>query len=279
MHGKVSSAALQVSSTVIGQKVNRPSLEAITSAERATYHALVHKGHLQLAMVPRANGYHRTDSQQMSFAPFAQVLRNPVPMHMAAHMAQQWLSRDHQLQAHIAALPLATPLKGSPTATPVSGRQLAHRPPGPAHQQTESAILANMHSLYSTPPSGNSTPALVQNQTLGFANHAQLLRAKLSPLVTLENGGGGGLSRAMDPSLVSLGPVPATAGIESDRDKKPGTARLPFMGHVSSSRIHCGAPDTICKQASTAPSSPTGMRTFFEIEDMWKFRPSGKTNN
>lgn len=176
----------------------------------------------QMSMAPRTNGNPRTEAYQMPFPGFS---RNPVQM----HLAQQSMIRDLQLQAHIASLPLATPLKGSPTGTPASGRQFALRTGGPAHQQTESAILANMHSLYSTSPSGNATPATAQNQIMGFANHAQLLRAKLSPLVTPENGG---LSRAMDQPMSSPCPVPATAAMQIDGEKKAQATRLPFMGHV-----------------------------------------------
>lgn len=179
----------------------------------------------QVPMSLQANAYPVNDPYQTPFSAFSS--RQPMQM----HMAQQWMNRDLQLQAHIAALPLATPLKGSPTGTPLSGRQVAHRPAAPVHHQTESAVLANMHSLYSTSPPGNATPALAQNQMMGFANHAQLLRARLSPLVNLADGG---LSRAMDQPMESPNPVPATAIIENQAEKKPDLNKLPFMGHVSS---------------------------------------------
>lgn len=135
-------------------------------------------------------------------------------------------NRDLQLQAHIASLPLATPLRGSPTGTP-GGGMFAARPAGLTQQATESNVLGNLPGLFSQPSSGLCTPSQPQNLAAGFANHAQLLRAKLSPLVT---GEGMGLSRALEQPTRSA--VPATAFSAGDSDKPFAATKLPFMGHV-----------------------------------------------
>jgi hypothetical protein len=68
---------------------------------------------------------------------------------------------------------------------------------------------------------------------MGFANHAQLLCAKLSPLVDFKDGI---LSRPLDQSVTNQGPVPATA-LVANTEQKPAMTKLPFMGHVSI-RLH-----------------------------------------
>jgi hypothetical protein len=124
----------------------------------------------------------------------------------------------------------ATPLKGSPTATPASGQMFTGRPVGLTHQLTDSNVHANLQGQ-SQPSSGTCTPSHPQTlAAAGFANHAQLLRAKLSPLVT-RTGEGMGLSRAMEHPTVSS--VPGTAFCVGDTDRSLGATRLPFMGHVS----------------------------------------------
>lgn len=160
-----------------------------------------------------------------------QEVERPASYHPAlggqAPSAPKWANRDLQLQAYIASLPLATPLKGSPTATPGSGKMYPPKPVGLTHQATESNVLATMQSLFSTPSSGACTPAQPQTLAAGFATHAQLLRAKLSPLVTEESAG---LSRAMEKPMASS--VPGTAFSIADNDRMPGATKLPFMGHV-----------------------------------------------
>lgn len=151
---------------------------------------------------------------QLLPSPNGEVIRQGIRTHMGerpaaynpalsaqAPLVPKWANRDLQLQAYIASLPLATPLKGSPTATPASGKMYLPRPIGLAHQATESNVLATMQSLFSTPSSGACTPDQPQTLAAGFANHAQLLRAKLSPLVTEESEG---FSRAMEKPMASL---------------------------------------------------------------------------
>jgi hypothetical protein len=146
--------------------------------------------------------------------------------------APKWANRDLQLQAHIASLPLATPLKGSPTGTPRSGQMFTGRLVGLPHQPTDFNAHADVQGL-SQPSSGTCTPSHPQTlAAAGFANHAQLLRAKLSPLVT---GDGMGLSRAMEPPTVSS--VPGTTFSAADTDRSLGATRLPFMGHVSTQAL------------------------------------------
>lgn len=164
---------------------------------------------------------HSRQQQELQASYFHPHMTGPAPL------APRWTNRDLQLQAYISSLPLATPLKGSPTATPGSSKVYATGPAGPSRHQTETTILATMQNLYSTPSSGACTPSQPQHSAAGFANHAQLLRAKLSPLVTGESLG---LSRAMERPAASS--VPGTAFSTGNIEAKPSATKLPFMGHV-----------------------------------------------
>ncbi|KAJ9097751.1 hypothetical protein QFC21_004789 [Naganishia friedmannii] len=137
----------------------------------------------------------------------------------------------------VAALPLATPLKGSPTASP-KANDLLNSEVQPQSGPTTSRLPSALGSALSIGTVSFSSDKFL---TAEFADHAQQLRGRLSPLASSEPAG---LSATTATSAT-------TAYTEANPFSPPED--FAFLGH-----------------AATAPSSPTGMKFSVIAEGGWR---------
>ncbi|KAJ9124051.1 hypothetical protein QFC22_000844 [Naganishia vaughanmartiniae] len=140
----------------------------------------------------------------------------------------------------IAALPLATPLKGSPTATPRVND--LHN----SEIQIQSVVLNSSRLLPATGSDGSLFPQTMSSGaasfspdqfiTAEFADHAQQLRARLSPLASSEPAG---LSATSSTTTATIRDA-ATAPPSPKGRKLPVIVEVGSTGNVASEGLSDG---------------------------------------